>query len=580
MAKEVVWRLSYSDGNGVEHAVRVASGAVLTAGRAQNSDIIVDEASVSRRHFRVSARDDGLSVEDLESGNGLLIDENRINTGLWQPGHVLKAGKVSFSLQAWAASDSPPQRSPMLQTRTPAIAAATQYELIQSTARLSTMSNDQLRVFVSYSRRDAAIVDRIAKELESRDFTVVIDRRDLPFGEEWRRELGDLIRTSDVVLFFISDNSVSSKVCRWELGQISALGKRIFPIAIGPYSVANLPAELGKVQILPPSGVFSLDKHVVSLVRALSTDRAWVKERSRLFDRACEWIARGEIAALLLRGPAIRAADEWLSRKPKTEQIPYEIAQLIRTSRKASVNRRLAWAGGGVLLAAAGLVVAFVISQMYSDNAQLRADLKAKEQAAADIKAPRTETEQERDRRLAEFRRVQQERDAAARAETARRQSATPKRSMLLVANRAIDGVDLKMLSPVDIDTCSRACQDETRCQAYAYDKWNRSCFIKQSFSLVRRDAQYDSGLASDAGSTPPQSPAPLEIERYRNKSIPDGTFTTVPAADYDACARRCDDSCTAVTFVKSKKQCRIFTDAGEYFGDNDADSGIKRQRP
>ena len=42
-----------------------------------------------------------------------------------------------------------------------------------------------LRVFISYSRQDTAVADRLVSALEEAGFAVTIDRRDLPYGEEW-----------------------------------------------------------------------------------------------------------------------------------------------------------------------------------------------------------------------------------------------------------------------------------------------------------------------------------------------------------------------------------------------------------
>ena len=53
------------------------------------------------------------------------------------------------------------------------------------------MSQPKLKVFVSYSRVDILAADGLVASLEERGVEVVIDRRDLPYGEEWQVELGD-----------------------------------------------------------------------------------------------------------------------------------------------------------------------------------------------------------------------------------------------------------------------------------------------------------------------------------------------------------------------------------------------------
>lgn len=48
---------------------------------------------------------------------------------------------------------------------------------------------DKLKVFISYARRDTAAADALVAALQSREFEVLIDRRSLPFGDEWQAEL-------------------------------------------------------------------------------------------------------------------------------------------------------------------------------------------------------------------------------------------------------------------------------------------------------------------------------------------------------------------------------------------------------
>ena len=56
-----------------------------------------------------------------------------------------------------------------------------------------------MKVFISYSRKDSAIADQMVADLEGRSFEVIIDRRDLPYGEEWEAELAGFIRRADTV---------------------------------------------------------------------------------------------------------------------------------------------------------------------------------------------------------------------------------------------------------------------------------------------------------------------------------------------------------------------------------------------
>lgn len=606
MAKDLAWHLTFRDNDGGDRRERVREGAVLTIGRSPNADVVVNDTSVSRAHFRLAARSDGLFVEDLGSGNGTLIDGSRIGSDRWRPGQSLRAGNVVFSIALAVDADAVANyniASPGALGRQ-ALPIADEPQMLH-TERFSPDAGDKLRVFISYSRIDAALANRIAGELESRDFKVVIDRRDLPFGEEWQRELSDLIRSSDVVLFFITESSIASNMCRWELEQSTKYNKRLLPLAVSPFSIATLPIELGRVQILPPDGVFVFERHIVSLVKALSADRGWLKERTRLYDRATEWITRGEPSALLLRGSAIGLAEVWMARRPKAETLPYEIVQLVKKSRHAQLNRRLSWVSAATIMAAATAVGVTMFVNQSEELSQMHRDKRASEQgriaaekerkAARDVARQgleKNQSVQERDRLLQGLRTA----DAALQVKTKVADAARTKVDQVSLASTnttikmrgfarhdhfASEGSDLRTVELVGLEACASECQSEARCNVYSYDKWNRMCFLKPGSSVLRLDAQYVTGVARDVPA-PPLSTKPVDMQRYRGKAIPEGSFGTRPAQTFEVCEDLCrrQETCVALTFYKSNSQCRLFTDAGEYFGDTTADTSVKRQLP
>jgi hypothetical protein len=62
------------------------------------------------------------------------------------------------------------------------------------------IAGDKLKVFISYSRRDAAdFADEVTAGLELTGFAPFIDRHDIKPGEPWEDRLGGLIGQSDTV---------------------------------------------------------------------------------------------------------------------------------------------------------------------------------------------------------------------------------------------------------------------------------------------------------------------------------------------------------------------------------------------
>jgi len=69
----------------------------------------------------------------------------------------------------------------------------------------------------------------------------------------------------------------------------------------------QLPRQLGEIHILPSDGLFDATRDLDTLSATLEADREWLKEHTRLADRAREWVGRSHSKALLLRGAALKA---------------------------------------------------------------------------------------------------------------------------------------------------------------------------------------------------------------------------------------------------------------------------------
>lgn len=69
----------------------------LTIGRA-NADITVNDRMVSRIHCALEISDEGVSLRDLESTNGTLVDNQPIRTALLRNGSAFRIGNHVFQL--------------------------------------------------------------------------------------------------------------------------------------------------------------------------------------------------------------------------------------------------------------------------------------------------------------------------------------------------------------------------------------------------------------------------------------------------------------------------------------------------
>jgi len=218
----------------------------------------------------------------------------------------------------------------------------------------------RLNVFVSYSRHDLPRAMQIIKALEVRGLACTIDTRDLPYGEKWQRELVDFIKAADAVVFLVSSRSVRSTWCKWEVAQVAAQSKRLVPVVLEDVSIEELPPEIGEVHLLPLTPDLPFDERVDVLAATLLTDRDWIKEHTRLADRAARWLASQRRSDRLLSGGALREAETWRDRRPVSAPlVSQEILDFVLASRQVAARRGRFWLAGAISALVASILVGF-----------------------------------------------------------------------------------------------------------------------------------------------------------------------------------------------------------------------------
>ena len=71
----------------------------VVIGRALEANVSIDSPLVSRRHAAVKRGDSGYSVEDLESGNGIFVNGERVQAAPLRPNDTLQIGDALFVVQ-------------------------------------------------------------------------------------------------------------------------------------------------------------------------------------------------------------------------------------------------------------------------------------------------------------------------------------------------------------------------------------------------------------------------------------------------------------------------------------------------
>jgi uncharacterized protein YraI len=79
-------------------------GDLLTIGRAQDNDVMLDDPQVSRYHAHLMRHGDEIIIEDLGSTNGTLVNGRRISgPHVLQPSETIAVGASVFSVEGFAA---------------------------------------------------------------------------------------------------------------------------------------------------------------------------------------------------------------------------------------------------------------------------------------------------------------------------------------------------------------------------------------------------------------------------------------------------------------------------------------------
>ena len=287
--------------------------------------------------------------------------------------------------------------------------------------------DDAPRVFISYSRKDSAAAEALRDALRDDGFEAYLDKHDIQPGEAWRDRLSGLIAAAEKVVFLISPDAAASKICAWEVEEAERQGKSILPVVIRDTAPETLPGRLTRLNFIFYRTLDEQRAGFPALTRALTTDLAWEREKTRLNDQAEAWRRADRPARLLLSlEEAIRAAETWRDQRPPTAPAPTETQRAFIAASRAHRTRRRRQTRLG--LSAAALIIALSgaaawisrnqaleqeqIAQRSSDLAEQRR-LQAEQQTArAEAEQARAEAEQaraqENQRRAAEQRRAAQ----------------------------------------------------------------------------------------------------------------------------------------------------------------------------
>jgi hypothetical protein len=254
--------------------------------------------------------------------------------------------------------------------------------------------NGHAKLFVSYSRKDRSFVERLSEALKASGQDIWVDLQDIRPSEDWLNAIHSAIEGADAFVFVVSPDSVDpTSVCVQEIDHAVAHNKRIIPIVCRSVDTRaiRVPEPIGRLNWVPFFDADGFELSVEKLVSAIETDLEWVKQHTRLLERAVEWDATKRDDSFLLQKNDLAAAERWLTLGPTKEPKPTALQTQYVIDSRTSATKRQRFAFGAVT---AGLVITValaILAWFQRNEAVSQANIALARQLAAQAEVIRSE---------------------------------------------------------------------------------------------------------------------------------------------------------------------------------------------
>lgn len=198
------------------------------------------------------------------------------------------------------------------------------------------------QIFISYSRKELAIAEKIIDALAKDDLEPWVDWKSIPKGETFEQEIQQGIEAAEIFLFLVSPDSVQSEWCNKEVAHAVRNGKRILPIVIRDTDPKIIHSEISKRNwIFCRDGQDDFNKAIEETHKTIRANYDWSKYHTELQVKALRW-ERKQDASRLLRGKELREAEEQLAEiNGQEEPQPTKIQrEYIFASQKNEIRQR------------------------------------------------------------------------------------------------------------------------------------------------------------------------------------------------------------------------------------------------
>ncbi|MBY2937183.1 peptidoglycan DD-metalloendopeptidase family protein [Rhizobium leguminosarum] len=183
-------------------------------------------------------------------------------------------------------------------------------------------SDVRLRIFISYSRKDAKFVAMLAATLVDNSYIVDFDQSTqlvttgISPSDHWWLRVKDMIASADVIIVVLSPDSTQSSVVEDEIAYASGLAKRIIAVTCREVDFHTVPPRVAALNVNHWFVQTDFAAAVTALTDALERDVAWLRTAAKLTADAKQWQDQDCPADLLLIGQEIITAELWSARRP------------------------------------------------------------------------------------------------------------------------------------------------------------------------------------------------------------------------------------------------------------------------
>ena len=128
-------------------------------------------------------------------------------------------------------------------------------------------------IFISYSRRDAKEIDRLANQMKDVGHDVWLDRGGISGGDAWDEKIAEAVADCKAFILALSPDSVDSRHVKKELHFALEKGRRIIPVIIKPTRLPDaIDFRLGTLQRIDINSANGIEHLIDALGGKVTSD--------------------------------------------------------------------------------------------------------------------------------------------------------------------------------------------------------------------------------------------------------------------------------------------------------------------